>query len=119
MSTLWNKGTSATDIVEKFTVGNDKVLDLRLAKYDVLAQKLILRCSLHRTPDQDEKLFSIELDKILTEIEEGKFIIEGVEDIHSQVELLLTRRVGEVGRKYTRTLPQRSGVGRSQTLFQR
>ncbi len=102
MSTLWNKGTSATDIVEKFTVGNDKVLDLRLAKYDVLGSKAhIAMLTTIGLLDQDEEtLLSIELDKILTEIEEGKFIIEeGVEDIHSQVELLLTRRVGEVGKK--------------------
>jgi len=102
MSTLWNKGTSATEIVEEFTVGNDKILDLRLAKYDVLGSKahIAMLASIGLLEKEEEALLSQELDKILTEIEEGKFVIEeGVEDIHSQVELTLTRRVGDLGKK--------------------
>ena len=77
MSTLWSKGTQATDLVEDFTVGNDRVLDMRLAKYDVMGSKAHI--------------------KMLEEIEAGTFILEDdVEDIHSQVELLLTRRLGDI-----------------------
>ena len=78
MSTLWNKGTSATEIVEKFTVGNDKILELRLAKYDVLGSKahIAMLASIGLLEKEEEALLSQELDKILTEIEEGKFVIE-------------------------------------------
>jgi argininosuccinate lyase len=102
MSTLWNKGTSATEIVEKFTVGNDKILDLRLAKYDVLGSKahVAMLASIGLLTKEEEAILTQELDKILSDIEKGKFVIEeGVEDIHSQVELILTRRVGDIGKK--------------------
>ncbi len=102
MSTLWNKGTSATEIVEKFTVGNDNILDLRLAKYDVIGSKahVAMLVSIGLLEKEEEAILTRELDKILTEIEKGRFFIEeGVEDIHSQVELILTRRVGDIGKK--------------------
>ena len=101
-NTLWSKGTQATDLVEEFTVGNDRILDLRLAKYDVLGSKAHIRMletiGLLKS-DELEKLTE-GLDDILKEIEEGDFVLEeDVEDIHSQVELLLTRRLGEIGKK--------------------
>ncbi|MCK9626365.1 MAG: argininosuccinate lyase [Bacteroidales bacterium] len=102
MGTLWSKGTSATDIVEQFTIGNDKVLDLRLAKYDVLGSKAHIKMlnSISLLDVEEEKILQAELDKILFEIEKGEFVIEeGVEDIHSQVEQILTQRVGEIGKK--------------------
>ena len=101
-NTLWSKGTQATDLVEEFTVGNDRILDLRLAKYDVLGSmahiKMLESIGL-LTKDELEKLTS-GLDEILKEIEAGDFVLEDdVEDIHSQVELILTRRLGEIGKK--------------------
>ena len=102
MSTLWSKGTQATDLVEDFTVGNDRILDMRLAKYDVIGSKAHIRmlesiCLL--TSDELETLTEA-LDQILGEINAGEFILEDdVEDIHSQVELLLTRRLGDIGKK--------------------
>ena len=101
-NTLWSKGTQATDLVEEFTVGNDRILDLRLAKYDVLGSKAhikMLESIGLLTKEELEKLTS-GLDEILKEIEAGDFVLEDdVEDIHSQVELILTRRLGEIGKK--------------------
>ena len=102
MATLWSKGTKASDIVEDFTVGNDRMLDMALARYDVTGSKAhikMLESIGLLTADELETLTGA-LDEILAEIEAGKFILEDdVEDIHSQVELLLTRRLGDVGKK--------------------
>ena len=102
MATLWNKGTKASDIVEDFTVGNDRVLDMALAKYDVTGSKAHIRMleSIGLLTAEELEILTKALDEILAEIEEGKFVLEDdVEDIHSQVELLLTRRLGDVGKK--------------------
>jgi argininosuccinate lyase len=102
MATLWNKGTTADTLVNAFTVGNDREYDLRLAKYDLLGSlahiKMLAKIGL-LTP-QEHTLLHDELLKLLDEVTRGVFIIEeGVEDIHSQVELTLTNRIGEVGKK--------------------
>ena len=110
MATLWNKGTSASEAVEKFTVGADRELDLRLAKFDVIGSKAHSRMleSIGLLEKQELEALLKELDSILSDIEQGKFRLEeGVEDIHSQVELLLTReqiasRVKEMGRQITK-----------------
>ena len=102
MATLWNKGTKASDIVEDFTVGNDRILDMALAKYDVTGSKAHIRMleSIGLLTAEELEILTKALDEILAEIEEGKFVLEDdVEDIHSQVELLLTRRLGDVGKK--------------------
>ena len=102
MSTLWSKGTQATELVDDFTVGNDRVLDLRLAKYDVLGSKAHIRMleSIGLLSAEELEILTEGLDVILKEIEAGNFILEDdVEDIHSQVELLLTRRLGDMGKK--------------------
>ncbi len=102
MATLWNKGTKAADPVEDFTVGNDRVLDLALAKYDVIGSKAHVRMleSIGLLTAEELDILIPALDEILGEIEKGDFILEDdVEDIHSQVELLLTRRLGETGKK--------------------
>ncbi|MBR0175175.1 MAG: argininosuccinate lyase [Bacteroidales bacterium] len=102
MATLWNKGTSATDMVESFTVGNDRILDLRLARYDVqgsLAHIKMLESIGLLSADELTTLTEA-LEKIAAGIEAGEFRLEDdVEDIHSQIELLLTRELGEVGKK--------------------
>ena len=100
--TLWNKGKEATNKVEDFTVGNDRILDMRLARYDVegsLAHIKMLQGIGLLTNEELERL-TAGLEEILGEIKDGKFRLEDtVEDIHSQVELLLTRRLGEIGKK--------------------
>ena len=102
MATLWSKGTKATDIVEEFTVGNDRTLDMRLAKYDVTGSKAHIKMleSIGLVEKAELDILTEALDAILKEIEAGDFILEDdVEDIHSQVELLLTRRLGDLGKK--------------------
>ena len=100
--TLWNKGKEATNKVEDFTVGNDRILDMRLARYDVegsLAHIKMLQSIGLLTNEELERL-TAGLEEILGEIKDGKFRLEDtVEDIHSQVELLLTRRLGGIGKK--------------------
>ena len=102
MATLWNKGTSATAAVDSFTVGNDRILDLRLARYDVqgsLAHIKMLE-SIGLLSADELTTLTAALEKIAASIEAGTFHLEDdVEDIHSQIELLLTRQLGEVGKK--------------------
>ena len=102
MATLWNKGTSATEAVDRFTVGNDRVLDLRLARYDVQGSRAHIKMLEHiGLLGADElKALDAALARIAERIEAGDFVLEpDVEDIHSQVELLLTRELGEMGKK--------------------
>lgn len=102
MGTLWSKGTSATQIVEDFTVGNDRILDMRLAKHDVKGSKAHIKmlASIGLLEKSEMETLDAGLDEILKEIEEEKFSLgDDVEDIHSQVEFLLTQRFGEIGKK--------------------
>ncbi|GEO06351.1 argininosuccinate lyase [Adhaeribacter aerolatus] len=99
---LWQKATAVKQEVEEFTVGKDRELDLFLAPFDVLGSLAHTRMlhSINLMPAEDLALVQRELKNIFREIQEGKFTIEdGVEDVHSQVELLLTRRIGEAGKK--------------------
>lgn len=101
-NTLWNKGVQASNEVEDFTVGQDKVLDLALAKYDVIGSKAHIKMlsSVGLLPDDEEIQLQNALDEILCIISKGDFVIENeVEDIHSQIELLLTRKLGDLGKK--------------------
>ena len=101
MGTLWSKGTSATQIVEDFTVGNDRVLDLRLAKHDVMGSKAHIKMleSIGLLEKEELETLTAGLDAILDEIARGEFVLgDDVEDIHSQVEFLLTQRFGEIGK---------------------
>lgn len=102
MSTLWSKGTQATQLVDEFTVGNDRILDMRLARYDVIGSKAHIKMleSIGLLTADELATLTAALDLILAEIEKGAFVLEDdVEDIHSQVELLLTRRLGDIGKK--------------------
>ena len=102
MSTLWSKGTQATDLVEDFTVGNDRILDMRLAKYDVQGSMAHIKMleSIGLLTSEELETLTSGLEEILGEIQAGTFILEDdIEDIHSQVELLLTRRLGDIGKK--------------------
>lgn len=102
MSKLWQKNTNTEKSVEKFTVGNDREMDLLLAPFDVLgslAHTQMLE-SIGLMEKEDLALVQRELKKIYKEIEDGQFVIEPtVEDVHSQVEFLLTQRIGEAGKK--------------------
>lgn len=99
---LWEKSTSVDTGVEAYTVGRDREMDLYLAPYDVLgsmAHIRMLRSINLLTADELEALTAA-LRDIFRDITDGKFVIEeGVEDVHSQVELLLTRRLGDIGKK--------------------
>ena len=101
-SKLWEKNTEVNQEIEKFTVGRDRELDLYLARYDVLGSMahitMLESIGLLGKDEQPGRLE--ELRRIHADIEAGRFIIEeGVEDVHSQVELLLTRKLGDVGKK--------------------
>lgn len=99
---LWSKGTEPDALIEQFTVGADRELDMRLAAFDVqgsLAHIKMLESIGLLTADELSQLTD-GLNEIATLIDEGKFEIEPhVEDIHSQVELMLTRKLGDVGKK--------------------
>ncbi|MEX2603754.1 MAG: lyase family protein, partial [Gracilimonas sp.] len=100
---LWEKGIKTDEFIEKFTVGKDRELDLELAKYDVqgtIAHITMLE-SVGLLEKEELEILTEELNRILEEvIEPGNFEIEeGVEDVHSQIELMLTRKLGDVGKK--------------------
>ncbi len=99
---LWDKGYKIDDAIERFTVGKDKELDLLLATHDILGTMahvtMLEHVGLLSKDDLDVLLPA--LRELYTEAEQGNFVIEeGIEDVHSQVELLLTRQLGEVGKK--------------------
>ena len=99
---LWNKGFEPDKAIEEFTVGRDRELDLRLAKYDVQGSMAHIRMleSIGLLDSEELPLLLEALEEILHSAERGEFVIEpGVEDVHSQVELMLTRRLGDVGKK--------------------
>lgn len=99
---LWNKGFEPDKKIEEFTVGNDRELDLRLAKYDVegsMAHIRMLETIGLLTREELDKLLEA-LQEIYVSAENGTFVIEDdVEDVHSQVETLLTRKLGNIGKK--------------------
>ncbi len=101
-SPLWHKSTTMTEEIARFTIGRDRELDLLLADCDVLgsiAHTAMLTEIGMLTPAERDMLHT-HLRHILTEIRQGRFAIaDGVEDVHSQVELMLTRRLGDVGKK--------------------
>ena len=102
MQTLWNKGVEAAQAVEDFTVGDDRTLDMRLAEYDVRGSKahIAMLSEVGLLPKDEEQLLQKELDKILEQIARGEFVLEDIaEDIHSQVEICLTRSLGDLGKK--------------------
>ncbi len=102
MSTLWSKNISANTLVENFTVGKDREMDIRLARFDVIGSLAHIKMlqSISLLTEKELTILTKELNIIFEEIEIGSFVLEeDVEDIHSQIELLLTRRVGDIGKK--------------------
>ncbi len=99
---LWEKSVQVTDEIDRFTVGHDRELDLYLAPYDVLGSMahVTMLHSIGLIADNELQPLLSELKKIYNLAREGKFVIEdGIEDVHSQVELMLTRSLGDMGKK--------------------
>lgn len=99
---LWEKSVKVTEEIDRFTVGHDRELDLNLAKYDVMGSMahVTMLHSIGLIADDELPVLLRELKEIYAEAERGQFVIEdGIEDVHSQVELMLTRRLGDIGKK--------------------
>lgn len=99
---LWSKGFEPDKMIEQFTVGNDRELDLRLARYDVQGSMAHIRMleSIGLLKSDELEVLLKALGEIADVIERGEFRIEeGVEDVHSQVEFMLTAKLGDIGKK--------------------
>lgn len=99
---LWEKSVQVADEIDRFTVGRDRELDLYLARYDVLGSMahITMLASIGLLEPQELEALLRELKDIYALCERGEFDIEdGIEDVHSQVELMLTRRLGDIGKK--------------------
>ena len=99
---LWQKNISSLQEVEQFTVGNDRAMDLYLAPFDVLGSlahvQMLETVGLLTTAEKDQ--LQHELKEIYRQVKAGEFVLaDNVEDIHSQVELLLTQKLGDTGKK--------------------
>ncbi|MDX1754106.1 MAG: argininosuccinate lyase [Salinimicrobium sediminis] len=99
---LWDKGNSIDQKIEKFTVGNDRELDMHLAKYDLIASaahaKMLGKIGILDTEEVNAILS--ELEKLQQQVESGSFQIEkDFEDVHSKIEFELTRALGDTGKK--------------------
>ena len=99
---LWEKNFEVNTEIERFTVGRDREMDLYLAPYDVLGSMahITMLESIGLIGKDELPLLLAELKNIYQVCERGEFVIEeGIEDVHSQVELMLTRKLGDVGKK--------------------
>ena len=99
---LWEKNYGINEEIERFTVGRDREMDMYLAKYDVLGSMahITMLESIGLLGSDELKALLAELKNIYAVCERGEFVIEdGVEDVHSQVELMLTRKLGDMGKK--------------------
>ena len=102
MAKLWDKGYDEDARIDAFTVGNDRQLDLELAPYDILGTMahITMLQSVGLLSKEDLDILLPELKALYAQAEAGEFVIEDdVEDVHSQVELMLTRKLGDVGKK--------------------
>jgi len=99
---LWDNKDNLNQEIEKFTVGKDRELDLLLAKYDVLGSIAHVKMlqSVNLIAEEEFSALQSELKHIYEDIQNGKFCLdEDIEDIHSQIEIMLTHKLGEVGQK--------------------
>lgn len=106
---LWEKDFSVQPQIDAFTVGRDREMDIFLAKYDVLGSlaHIQMLASVGLISKDELVLLSVELKNIYRNIENGQFLMEDdVEDIHSQIEILLTKSLGDVGKKYIAVVPE-------------
>ena len=101
---LWEKNVQVNEEIDRFTVGRDREMDLYLAKHDVLGSMahITMLESIGLLTKEELVQLLAELRNIYASAEKGEFVIEeGVEDVHSQVELMLPRRLGDIGKKLT------------------
>ncbi|GAE16316.1 argininosuccinate lyase [Bacteroides pyogenes JCM 6292] len=99
---LWEKSVQVNEEIERFTVGHDREMDLYLAKHDIIGSMahITMLESIGLLSKNELRQLLDELKLIYASAESGEFQIEdGVEDVHSQVELMLTRRLGDIGKK--------------------
>lgn len=99
---LWEKNIQVDHEVDVFTVGKDREMDLYLAKYDIIGSMahITMLESIGLLTKEELTALLVELRNIYAIAEQGKFVIEeGIEDVHSQVELMLTRKLGDIGKK--------------------
>lgn len=99
---LWEKSTQVNEKIEKFTVGKDREMDLYLAEFDVLGSLAHVEMleSVGLLEKEELEILTTELKVIYQLAKANEFVIEdGVEDVHSQVELMLTRKLGDIGKK--------------------
>ena len=99
---IWEKGFSVNDKIERFTVGQDRELDLYLAPFDIQASKAQARmlASSGLISKQEESELIQGLDELLAQVESGTFVIEPeFEDVHSKIESYLTKKFGDAGKK--------------------
>ena len=99
---LWEKSTQVNEKIEKFTVGKDREMDLYLAEFDVLGSLAHVEMleSVGLLKKEELEILTTELKVIYQLAKANEFVIEdGVEDVHSQVELMLTRKLGDIGKK--------------------
>jgi len=99
---IWTKGAPLNERIQSYTVGHDREMDMYLARYDVIGSlaHIAMLKKVGLLDSEDHRKLDIGLKEILSVIEKGSFIIEdGVEDVHSQVELMLTRTLGDTGKK--------------------
>lgn len=100
---IWEKEHTATsELIEQFTIGKDRDFDLQLAEYDILGSiaHTAMLCKVGLISESEHLLISKGLNEILSEVREGNFSIsDACEDIHSQVEWMLTERIGDAGKK--------------------
>ena len=104
---LWEKSVQVNEEIDRFTVGKDRELDLYLAKHDVLGSMahITMLESIGLLSADELQVLLAELKNIYASAERGEFVIEdGIEDVHSQVELMLTRKLGDVGKRYIAAL---------------
>ncbi|MCQ2057294.1 MAG: argininosuccinate lyase [Bacteroidaceae bacterium] len=102
MKPIWDKGKPVNALIQDYTVGRDREMDLMLAKYDVQGSMAHIRMleSIGLLEAGELTALTQGLRSLLDVIEKGEFVIEdGVEDVHSQVELMLTRQLGDMGKK--------------------
>lgn len=101
-SKLWDKGFKVDEKIDKFTVGHDREMDLYLSQYDIMGTMahITMLSEVGLLPKEDLDVLLPELKKLYAEAQNGNFEIEeGIEDVHSQVELMLTRKFGDIGKK--------------------
>ncbi|KAA6344282.1 Argininosuccinate lyase, partial [termite gut metagenome] len=99
---LWEKSTQVNKEIERFTVGHDREMDIYLAKHDVMGSMahIIMLESIGLLTKEELQLLLTELRRIYYIAEKDEFVIEEhIEDVHSQVELILTRNLGDTGKK--------------------